>query len=62
MEETLELALSLRRRHPRMTHLWEAVGCPFCHAAVGDPCRTSRGGVSDVSHSVRISLFRMVPV
>ena len=57
MSETLALARLIKRRHPRMNHLWEAVECPFCHAPVGDPCHTSTGRRADTSHGGRIDTF-----
>jgi hypothetical protein len=54
---TAYLARVLHRRHPRMSHLWEAIECPYCHAAVGEPCQRKNGGTADVSHQARIFDF-----
>jgi hypothetical protein len=55
---TIALVRTLKRRHPHMSYLWEAIECPYCHAPVGEPCKTKRGTPTDMSHMGRIDEFK----
>lgn len=56
MSNPIIYARLLKRQYPHMTHLSEAVPCPFCAADAGEPCRTKTGGTS-YPHSDRGHAF-----
>lgn len=58
LPNTRYLALLLKRRHPEMTHLCEALPCPYCAASTGEKCQTKIGRRTDLPHGARLDAWR----